>query len=143
MILIAAGTLVAYLLGSIPTAYIFGKLLKGIDVREHGSGNVGATNTLRAVGKLPALLVFLIDFAKGLVAVKVIPLFWEGHPPYFYVFLGIAAVAGHIWPVFLKFRGGKGVATLVGMMFGVNWMLGVLCALLVAVPALVTDYIVA
>ena len=73
MIFIAIAVLVAYLIGSMPTAYIFGKVLRGIDIRKHGSGNVGATNVARVVGKVPGVMVFVIDFLKGFIAVTALP----------------------------------------------------------------------
>lgn len=117
------GIIIAYLLGSIPTGYIFGKLLKGVDIRHHGSGNVGATNVFRVIGKGPGIVVLFLDGFKGYLAVKVIPVLLpvsrgaDGQVPVeFLIFLGAAAVAGHIWTVFLRFKGGKGVATTAGIM---------------------------
>ena len=103
----------AYLLGSIPTGVLIGKL-KGVDVRRHGSGNVGATNVARVAGKWPGLLVLVVDVAKGWIPVALF-----SPQESFRIFLGIAAVAGHLWNPFLQFRGGKGVATA----FGVLWAL--------------------
>jgi glycerol-3-phosphate acyltransferase PlsY len=127
MIYILIAIVAAYLIGAIPTAYIFGKALKGIDIREHGSGNVGATNVARTVGKVPGLIVFVIDFLKGMVAVTVIPAILQSFLPdlrgsysFAYILLGAAAIAGHIWTCFLKFRGGKGVATTAGVMAGLS-----------------------
>lgn len=125
MIYTLAAIVCAYLLGSIPTAYIFGRLLKGIDIREHGSGNVGATNVFRTMGKGAGIAVFALDFAKGLIAVTVLPMFfqrmfpgsgiWSGEV---FLLLGASAITGHIWTVFLRFKGGKGVATTAGVMAG-------------------------
>jgi glycerol-3-phosphate acyltransferase PlsY len=126
MILVVLSALVAYLLGSFPTGYVFGRVLKNIDIREYGSGNVGATNVFRAVGKVPGIIVLVIDFLKGFIAVTVIPLGIKGLypdiplPPYIYMLLGASAIAGHIWTVFLKFKGGKGVATTAGVMAGLS-----------------------
>ena len=126
MVFVILSVVAAYLLGAIPTAYIFGKVLKGIDIREHGSGNVGATNVFRTVGKAPGIVVFIIDFMKGFLAVTLIPvLLGEIAPeasiqPYLYILLGAAAICGHIWTVFLKFKGGKGVATTAGVMSGLS-----------------------
>ncbi len=126
MIYILIALIAAYLLGSTPTAYIFGKLLKGIDIRDYGSGNVGATNVFRTVGKGPGLVVFFLDFLKGLLAVTVIPLLLKKVYPgvdgpsfvYVLILLGAAVIAGHIWTVFLRFKGGKGVATTAGVLTG-------------------------
>ncbi len=109
----------AYLLGSIPTAYLFGKAKKGIDIREHGSGNVGATNAFRVLGKLPGILVLAIDIIKGAVAVTLLPRLIKQVTPIDYSWLlatlGMLAIAGHIWTPFLQFKGGKGVATSLGV----------------------------
>ncbi len=118
--------LVSYLIGSIPTSYLFAKYLKGIDIRQHGSGNVGATNTYRVVGKLPGLLVLAVDILKGWVCVILVAkLFLNmgvGLDPKSYGFLlGFMAVVGHIWTVFLGFKGGKGIAASAGVLIGVSW----------------------
>ena len=104
---------------------IFGKALKGVDIREYGSGNVGATNVARVVGKGPGIVVFIIDVLKGLVSVTLIPALVESVSPdaagrggLFYILLGAAAIAGHIWTCFLKFKGGKGVSTTAGVIVG-------------------------
>ncbi|MFH1799071.1 MAG: glycerol-3-phosphate 1-O-acyltransferase PlsY [Candidatus Omnitrophota bacterium] len=114
----------AYILGSIPTAYIFGKVLKGIDIRKVGSGNVGATNAARSIGKKAGIVVLIIDFLKGLAAITVIPMAFQwifpnvSLPDNISIFLAVAVISGHIWTVFLKFKGGKGVATTAGVMTG-------------------------
>ena len=124
-LLIAAGFL-AYILGSIPTAVWFGKIIHGIDVREHGSGNPGATNTFRVLGKRAGTIVLLFDIAKGLLAttLAVILLKWgiisEDKLIIHKLIFGIIAVFGHIFSIFLRFKGGKGVATLFGMMIGIQ-----------------------
>lgn len=113
----------AYLLGSIPTGVLIGRL-KGIDVRKHGSGNVGATNVARVVGKLPGFLVLMVDVLKGWVPVVLLSRFGgstSGHAEEtLKILLGMAAVAGHIWNPFLQFQGGKGVATALGVLFGLD-----------------------
>lgn len=125
MMYIPLAVLAAYLIGAIPTGFIFCKLLKGIDIRQHGSGNVGATNVFRTLGKGPGIAVFVVDFSKGLLAVTVIPFVFKKLFPEMsmlngslYLMLGAAAIAGHIWTVFLNFKGGKGVATTAGVMAG-------------------------
>ena len=117
---LAVTALVAYLLGSIPFGLLIG-LSRGIDVRTVGSKNIGATNVLRTVGKPWGILAFSLDFAKGLVAAAVVPrLVLAGSPPALAMLVGgIAAVVGHTWPVWLRFRGGKGVATSAGMLVAV------------------------
>lgn len=107
----------AYFIGSIPTALIIGKLFFGVDIREHGSNNPGATNTLRVMGKKAALFVLAIDAGKGALAAS-LPVFLSvSVDP---LFLGMAAVIGHCFPVFAGFRGGKAIATTAGMLLVAN-----------------------
>ncbi|MDP2942608.1 MAG: glycerol-3-phosphate 1-O-acyltransferase PlsY, partial [Candidatus Omnitrophota bacterium] len=113
-----------YLIGSIPTSYLFAKALKGIDIRQFGSGNVGATNTYRVVGKLPGLLVLIIDILKGLICVTLVAKLFLRlgvaiEPATYGMILGFMAIVGHIWSIFLGFKGGKGVATSAGVFIGV------------------------
>lgn len=107
--------LIGYLLGSISFSYLIGKWLKGIDIRNHGSGNAGATNTLRVLGKGPAIAVLLLDALKGTAAVW-IGCWVSGGFPLIEALCGISAIIGHNWPVFFGFRGGKGIATTIGVM---------------------------
>lgn len=120
---IILGLIISYLIGSIPTAYIFGRLLKGIDIRKFGSGNVGATNVLRVLGRAPAITVLALDILKGFiaavfvadfVALKTIPV----SPEALRIILGFSCIAGHNWTVFLGFKGGKGVASTLGVLLG-------------------------
>ncbi len=113
----------AYLLGSIPSAYLAGRLLKNIDIRQHGSGNVGASNVFRVVGKKWGILVLIADALKGFLALVLIARWgYQHHPlfskPLYFLLTGMAAVAGHNWTVFLNFHGGKGVATSLGVGLG-------------------------
>lgn len=109
---------ISYLIGSIPTAIIAGKILKNIDIREHGSGNAGATNVFRVLGWKAGLIVLLIDMFKGFA-----PVWWLLAPQQsgpelqalHQILIGLAAVAGHIWTLFARFRGGKGVGTAAGV----------------------------
>lgn len=105
--------LFGYLLGSVSTSYILGKLTKNIDIRQHGSGNPGATNTLRVLGVKAGIMVFAIDIIKGILAVLIGQLL-AGEVGG--ILAGLSAVIGHIWPVFTGFRGGKGVATSFGVL---------------------------
>lgn len=123
--------LVAYLLGSIPSSVWIGKIFYGIDVREHGSGNAGTTNTIRILGYKAGIPVFIIDALKGWLAVfltKIIFGYFPSMemPEYMPIVSAVAVVLGHIFPVFAGFRGGKGVATLLGVGFG-----------LIPIPALI------
>ena len=120
--------LVSYLVGSIPTAYLVVKRLKRIDIRTVGSGNVGATNVARTAGKGAGAAVFAVDVAKGLIATLVIaPRLIDPALPDARLACGVAAVIGHVFPVFLKFRGGKGVATTIGILTGYAPAIALLC----------------
>ena len=114
--------LISYLLGSIPTGFLIGKYLKNIDLRLIGSGSTGATNVLRNVGKWPALFVFIIDVGKGLIAVKIAQYYAD--QGLIEVLAGISAISGHIWPIWLKGKGGKAVATGLGMFLALSWQVG-------------------
>jgi glycerol-3-phosphate acyltransferase PlsY len=140
MLLFLALLLLGYLLGSIPAGYLAGRWLAGIDIRQEGSGSTGATNVLRVLGKGPALVVFLVDVLKGTAAVLLakaaleplgVPLDGAGTVSWgtdsWVVGAGLAALAGHIWPVWLGWRGGKAVATALGMLLGLTWPVGLAC----------------
>ena len=121
--------LLGYLLGSIPSGFLAGKWCKGIDLRSIGSGSTGATNVLRNVGKGPALVVFLVDVAKGAAAVLLASALTQNNPlnDWIQVLAGLAALAGHIWPIWLGFKGGKAVATGLGLFLGLAWPVGLAC----------------
>jgi len=129
----------AYLLGSIPTAVWVSKKVYGLDIRDHGSGNAGATNTFRVLGKKAGIWVMIVDMLKGFVAVKLCYL--SAHASHseamtnLQVGLGLAAVVGHIFPIWAGFRGGKGIATLFGMILAIQYyvafsLVGVFLAML-------------
>lgn len=131
--------LAGYLLGSISFGYLAGKLLKGIDIRQFGSGNTGSTNILRTLGTVPAVLVLLLDAGKGLAAVLLAKALGVG--PLWQMLAGMAAVAGHNWPLFFRFRGGRGVATTMGVFLGlVPYVVLIGAALFVIIIAL-TRYV--
>ena len=124
--------LAAYLLGSIPNGYLAARWLKGIDIRNCGSGSTGATNVLREVGKGAALAVFVLDVVKGTAAVLLAkallqPLGFSPASDWWVVAAGLAALAGHSWPVWLGWRGGKAVASGLGMLLGLAWPVGLAC----------------
>jgi len=137
-----ASIIIGYLFGCVQSAYLIGRIFGKLDIRDHGSGNAGASNITATMGWKYGIIVGLADILKGLLAVLTIKGLFPGRQELAYL-SGMMAVIGHIFPFFMKFRGGKGVAALVGMMFGVDWKLGLLFVLLVAIPALLTDYIVA
>lgn len=123
----------AYLLGSIPTGYLLTRRLKGVDVRTVGSGNVGATNVARVVGKSAGIVVLIADTLKGALAVTLVPrLIWGAlatrPSPGVLLWCGLAVVAGHDWSCWLNFRGGKGVATSLGVLLGVAPQVAAGCA---------------
>ena len=124
--------LLAYLIGSVPTALWVSRYFFGIDIREYGSGNAGATNTFRVLGSKWGSFVMVADVLKGLIATSLyilIPYYLhdEWDRTNFMVGLGLAAVAGHIFPIWADFRGGKGVATLFGMIIAIQPLVAVCC----------------
>ncbi len=120
MLNLALPFFISFLVGSLPTAYWAGKLLKDVDIRGYGSGNVGTTNAIRVLGKKTGVTVFLIDFAKGFLPVLCLPVFFSGggrlSADEFRLWIGLAAILGHIFTPFLGFKGGKGVATGAGVL---------------------------
>jgi acyl phosphate:glycerol-3-phosphate acyltransferase len=127
MFLLAAIIILSYLVGSIPTGIIITKAVKGVDVRNYGSGNAGGTNVMRVLGWKHGMLVILLDALKGVLAVVLIARLHYGNIPFenptpfddftlVQIIAGIAAVVGHIWTVFASFKGGKGIATALGML---------------------------
>ena len=111
-----------YLLGSFPSGYLAGIIAKGIDIRSLGSGSTGATNVLRHIGKRAAITVFLLDVFKGVISILLAKYFllndsWQ-------VAIGLSTLIGHIWPVWLNWRGGKAVATGLGIFLGLSWQVG-------------------
>ena len=134
--------LIGYAFGCIQAAYLLSKIVGKMDIREHGSGNAGASNITTIMGWKYGVIVGLVDILKGMFAVLVVKWIYPESPDLHFL-SGLMAIAGHIFPFYMKFRGGKGVAALVGMMLGLNWKLGLIFVLLVAIPALLTDYIVA
>lgn len=127
MFLLATIILLSYLVGSIPTSIIITHMVKGVDIRNYGSGNAGGTNVMRVLGWKHGLLVILLDALKGVIAVIFIARLHNGAMPFqnatpfddftlVQIIAGIAAVVGHIWTVFAGFRGGKGIATALGML---------------------------
>lgn len=131
--------LIAYLLGSLPCGYWAGRLLKGIDIREHGSGSTGATNVLRTLGTLPAIAVLAIDILKGVAAIAGVYVSYASEfiqsyvpatvdmgtwLPWLVTLAGVAALLGHSKSIFLNFTGGKSVATSLGVLLAMNWIVG-------------------
>ena len=111
-----------YLFGSFPSGYLAGRIAKGIDIRSLGSGSTGATNVLRHIGKRAAIIVFLLDVFKGVLSILLAKYLllndsWQ-------VAIGLSTLIGHIWPVWLNWKGGKAVATGLGIFLGLSWQVG-------------------
>ena len=135
----------AYLIGSIPTAVWVSKLIYGIDIREHGSGNSGATNAFRILGTKAGCGVMLVDMLKGSLAVTLAlcsPLVVRSEPfVNLQIFLGLAAVLGHIFPIWADFRGGKGIATLFGMILSIQPLVAVSLVAVFVLMLFLTRYV--
>ena len=123
--------IIAYLIGSVNFSVIFSKKFAGFDVREKGSGNAGTTNMLRSVGKGPAALTLLCDILKGVVSILLAiaagSIFKNTDKALLVQIAAIAVVIGHTFPIFFKFKGGKGVATSLGVLLMTNWQIGLIC----------------
>ncbi len=136
---------IAYILGSIPFSYLAGKVLRGIDIREHGSGNAGATNTLRVLGTTPGIIVMILDMLKGIAAVLIAKTIISECSDLTYelqiVSCGVMAIIGHILPVFLKFKGGKGVATTAGVFLSLTTGAIAIALLVFIVVVALTRYV--
>lgn len=130
--------IIAYLLGSIPSALIVGKIGYNKDVREYGSGNLGATNTFRVLGIKAGIIVTLADILKGTMA-TLLPLFFDADV--YRLIIGLFAVAGHTYPVFAKFKGGKAVATSGGIILGINPLLFVLMVSTFLISLYISKYV--
>jgi glycerol-3-phosphate acyltransferase PlsY len=127
---------IAYLLGSIPTAYIITRIIKGQDIRRLGGGNIGGLNTMKSVGKIPGTIVLVVDIGKGAAAVAIAR--WGLDVPSLFVMLaGLLAVVGHMWMIFLKFSGGRGMGPMLGAIVSIliiygNWLgLGIFMILII------------
>lgn len=134
-----------YLLGNFQTSYILGKLIKKVDIRTLGRGNAGASNAVESLGWKFGIVVAFLDAFKGLLAVLLVRYFFEVSldvqgAPLLYL-AGYSAVLGHIFPFFMNFKGGKGTATLVGIMFGLNPWFGVLGLAIIIIITFISDYV--
>ena len=136
----------AYLLGSVPNAVWIGRVFFNTDVREHGSRNAGSTNTIRVLGYKAGLPVLILDILKGFLAVKLIYFTFyyipaTGEYINFQLLLGLAVIIGHIFPVFANFRGGKGVATLIGVIMAIDPVSTLICIGVFLVTLIITKYV--
>ncbi len=143
MSIVIIGCLIAYLLGSIPFSVWIGKAFYGVDVREHGSGNAGATNTLRVLGKKTGFIVLFLDSLKGFLAANVVRVLAldESYLLNYQMLFGMMAVLGHIYPVFAGFKGGKGIATLLGIVIAMSWKVSLVCMLCFVLIVWITRFI--
>lgn len=138
--------IMAYLLGSVPTSVWIGKTFFNIDVREHGSKNAGSTNAIRVLGWKPGVLVLIFDIFKGWMAVNLI-YFTDYYIPQtgdyinFQLLLGIAAILGHVFPIYVGFRGGKGVATLLGIILAIDPHTTLVCLGVFVITLVATKYV--
>ena len=130
--------LLAFLIGAVPFGLVIGKL-KGVDLREKGSGNIGATNAMRTLGKPLGTLVFLLDTLKGWLPVFLAH--QQASPSEWLVGAGLAAVLGHIYSPFVRFKGGKGVATALGVLLGLDYRVGLGAFALFIIVVAITDYV--
>lgn len=144
IVLIIVVTIIAYLLGSINSAIIVGKLHK-IDIREHGSGNAGLTNTLRVLGKASAVCVLLGDILKAVIAIGIAIIFAPDDITYGNEIItqlaGLGVVLGHIFPIYYNFKGGKGVLTSITVMFMINWQISLICLLIFIIVVAITKFV--
>jgi glycerol-3-phosphate acyltransferase PlsY len=143
MLWIITAIFVSYLIGSFPSAYCFGRL-KGIDIRKSGSGNVGATNALRVLGKGAGIAVLTLDILKGVIVVLFLADYFSARVTFMQeqnlrIIMGLCCIFGHIWTVFLNFKGGKGIATTFGVLIGLAFKIP---ALNVIVGLLVITWLV-
>lgn len=134
--------LIGYLFGCIQTAYILSKVVGGFDIRQRGTGNAGASNITVQMGLKYGIITGIFDILKGIAAVLIVKSLYPTASNALAYFAGQIAVLGHIFPFYLKFRGGKGVATLVGMFLGYQWAFGLLLIGLMIILPLVSDFIV-
>ena len=142
MIIYIVMLLIAYVIGSINFSVIFSKKFAGFDVREKGSGNAGSTNMLRSVGKGAAALTLICDILKGVVAISIAiilgNMFKDTNKELLVQIAGIAVVIGHTFPIFFGFKGGKGVATSLGILLMSNWQIGLICLVFALILMILT-----
>lgn len=135
---------ISYLIGSIPFGLLLGKAFKGIDIREYGSGNIGSTNAIRVLGKKVGYLVFLCDVLKGMLVIIILKILdstgvWT--TPIEFIFYGAAAILGHSFSIFLEFKGGKAVATSLGVVLILTPIPAIACLIIFAIILYTTGYV--
>ena len=140
---ILTSIIAGYFMGNLMASYLITKWVMGFDIREHGTGNAGGSNSFMIMGWKNGLIVGVIDVLKSFLAVYIIKILYSGHPDQsmLIVISGSMAVIGHIFPFFMNFRGGKGMACFMGMCLGINAPIGFYCILFVIVTTIITDYV--
>ena len=133
--------IIGYLLGNINASYISGKLFKGIDIREKGTANAGASNAVIVMGWKYGIATFLIDALKAAVAVWIVKYITNGNTN-LAVLAGVMAMVGHIYPAFMNFKGGKGIASILGMMLGLNWFIALVLYATIVFGTVFSNYLI-
>ena len=145
MVECAIVAIIAYLIGSINFSVILSKKMAGFDVREKGSGNAGTTNMLRSVGKKAAAITLVCDILKGVIAILLAMLvnkiFKDSNGALLVQIAGVAVILGHTFPIFFKFKGGKGVATSLGVLIMSNWQIGLICLVFALILIILTQMV--
>ena len=145
MVECAIVAIIAYLIGSINFSVILSKKMAGFDVREKGSGNAGTTNMLRSVGKKAAAITLVCDILKGVIAILIAMLmnkiFPNSNGALLVQIAGVAVILGHTFPIFFKFKGGKGVATSLGVLIMSNWQIGLICLVFALILIILTQMV--
>lgn len=136
---------IAYLIGSINFSIILSKRMAGFDIREKGSGNAGTTNMLRAVGKKAAAITLICDILKGVISILIAiafgKIFKDANGALLVQIAGVAVILGHTFPIFFKFKGGKGVATSLGVLIMSNWQIGLICLVFALILIILTQMV--
>jgi len=133
------GFIIGYFVGCINFGYIIGRFREHIDIREYGSGNSGTTNAIRVMGWKLGTITFFGDLLKAVLAYVVVGILFDNN--IYGLYAGFGAVFGHNWPVFLKFRGGKGIAATLGLIYAVDWRAGLIINVIVAIVIFTTKYV--
>lgn len=138
--------ILGYLLGNIQAAYLLGKAIKKVDIRTLGHGNAGASNAVESLGKKFGFAVLMIDMLKGMISILIVKAMFnvgfDSEGSLLLYLNGYSVILGHIFPFYMNFKGGKGTASMVGILLGLNFWIGLISMLIVAIAAIVSDYIV-
>lgn len=137
---IIISALIGYFFGCIQTAYLIGRVFKKIDIRKHGSSNAGASNVTQVMGWRYGVITAVVDILKGTAAVLLIGALYPKSPTLLFI-AGASVILGHIFPIILGFKGGKGTASLIGIMLGINFKIALIIAIVLIVITILTDYI--